>query len=52
MKARSLRNITVIDDNSVVVGVLNARDALDLLRQEAEYDEGLLRDHVMCAGYH
>ena len=52
MKARSLRNIPVIDDNSVVVGVLNARDALDLLRQEAEYDEGLLRDYVMCAGYH
>jgi CBS domain-containing protein len=52
MKAHNLRNIPVIDDNSVVVGVLNARDALNLLRQEAEYDEGLLRDYVLCAGYH
>ena len=52
MKARNLRNIPVVDDQAHVIGVLNARDALDLLLKEAEYDEVLLRDYVMCAGYH
>jgi hypothetical protein len=32
--------------------VLNARDALEALLEEAEYEEVLLREYVMCVGYH
>ena len=52
MKERGLRNIPVVDQDSRPIGVLNARDALEVLLEEAEYEEGLLRDYVMCVGYH
>jgi CBS domain-containing protein len=52
MKSRGLKNIPVIDGTARIIGVLNARDALDLLRQEVQHDEELLRDYVMCVGYH
>jgi len=51
MKERGLKNIPVVDPGSRPIGVLNARDALEALLQEAEYEEGLLRDYVMCVGY-
>jgi hypothetical protein len=34
------------------IGMLNARDALQLLLEEAQDEELLLRDYVMCVGYH
>jgi Mg/Co/Ni transporter MgtE len=52
MKERGLKNIPVVDQDSRPIGVLNARDALEVLLQEAEYGEGLLRDYVMCVGYY
>ena len=52
MKGRGLKNIPVVDQDSRPIGVLNARDALEVLLEEAEYEEGLLRDYVMCVGYH
>ena len=52
MKERGLKNIPVVDQDSRPIGVLNARDALEVLLEEAEYEEGLLRDYVMCVGYH
>jgi len=30
----------------------NARDALQVLLEEVENEESLLRDYVMCVGYH
>jgi hypothetical protein len=32
--------------------VLNARDALEALLEEVEYEEVILREYVMCVGYH
>ena len=52
MKERGLKNIPVVDQDSRPIGMLNARDALEVLLEEAEYEEGLLRDYVMCVGYH
>ncbi|MGB4858529.1 MAG: CBS domain-containing protein [Dokdonella sp.] len=52
MKARKLKNVPVLDDQSKPVGVLNARDALQALLVEVENEESLLRDYVMTVGYH
>lgn len=51
MKERSLKNIPVADQDLRPVGVLNARDVLQLLLQEAEDEEAMLRDYVMGVGY-
>lgn len=52
MKDRGLKNLPVVDEHFRPVGVLNARDALQALMQEVENEESLLRDYVMCVGYH
>jgi len=52
MKERGLKNVPVTNQDSRPVGVLNARDALQLLLEEVENEESLLRDYVMCVGYH
>ncbi len=51
MKARGLKNVPVIDDAGKPIGVLNARDALQVLLQEVQNEELLLRDYVMGIGY-
>ena len=52
MKMRELRNIPVVNAGSHPIGMLTARDALELLLEEAQDEELLLRDYVMCVGYH
>ncbi len=52
MKERHLKNIPILDRGSRPIGVLNARDALEALIEELEYEEVLLREYVMCVGYH
>jgi len=52
MKEHRLKNIPIADQDSRPVGVLNARDALEGLLQEVANEESLLRDYVMCVGYH
>lgn len=52
MKDRGLKNLPVLDQDARPIGVLNARDALEVLREEVEYEEVLLRDYVMCVGWH
>jgi hypothetical protein len=47
-----LKNIPVTDHDSRPVGVVNARDALQVLLKKVENEESLLRDYVMCVGYH
>ena len=47
MKERGLKNIPITDQDSRSVGVLNARDALQVLLEEVENEESLLRDYVM-----
>ncbi len=51
MKARGLKNAPVTEDAGKPIGVLNARDALQILLQEVRYEESLLRDSVMGMGY-
>jgi CBS domain-containing protein len=51
MKERRLKNIPIVDQDARPLGVLNARDALEGLLEEVEYEEVLLRDYVMCVGY-
>lgn len=52
MRERHLKNIPVLDQRSRPIGVLNARDVLAALLEEAEYEEDLLREYIMCVGYH
>lgn len=52
MKDRRLKNLPILDRDLRPIGVLNARDALEVLREEVEYEEVLLRDYVMCVGWH
>jgi CBS domain-containing protein len=52
MKERGLKNIPVVGQDSRPTGVLTARDALEALLEEVEYEEVLLREYVMCVGYH
>lgn len=52
MKERGFKNIPITDPDSRPMGVLNARDALEVLLEEVENDESLLRDYVMGIGFH
>jgi len=51
MKEHGLKNVPVTDRDCRPAGVLNARDALQMLLKEVENEESLLRDYVMCVGY-
>ena len=51
MKERHLKNIPILDRESRPIGVLNARDVLETLLKELEYEKGLLREYVTCVGY-
>lgn len=51
MKEHGLKHVPVIDEGSCPLGVLYARDALQVLLVEVEYEELLLRDYVMGIGY-
>lgn len=52
LKERRLKNLPVVDEDLRPLGVLNARDILQVLLQEAEDEEAILRDYVMGVGYH
>ncbi|MGA8900830.1 MAG: CBS domain-containing protein [Bradyrhizobium sp.] len=51
MKERKLKNIPVVDEESRPMGVLHARDILQVLLEESEDEESILRDYVMGMGY-
>jgi CBS domain-containing protein len=51
MKEKGLQCVPVVDTERKPVGLLFARDALEMLLSEVEYEEGLLKDYVMCVGY-
>jgi CBS domain-containing protein len=51
MRDRGLKHIPVVDDASRPLGVLYARDALEVLLEDAEAEELLLRDYVLGIGY-
>jgi len=51
MKERGLKNVPVVDPTSRPLGLLHARDILQVLLSQSESDEALLRDYVMGVGY-
>jgi CBS domain-containing protein len=51
MKEKGLQSVPVIDAERKPIGLLFARDALEMLLSEVEHEEELLRDYVMCVGY-
>ena len=51
MQERKLKNIPVVDKDSRPVGVLHARDILQVLLKESKDQEAMLRDYVMGIGY-
>ena len=51
MKERNLLHVPLVDEGFRPMGVVNARDALLVLLEGSEYEEGLLRDYVMGIGY-
>jgi signal-transduction protein with cAMP-binding, CBS, and nucleotidyltransferase domain len=51
MNERGLKNIPVVDQTCRPIGVLHARDILQVLLKESEDDEAILRDYVMGIAY-
>jgi CBS domain-containing protein len=51
MKERKLKHIPVVDERSRPMGLLHARDVLEVLLEESEDEESILRDYVMGIGY-
>jgi CBS domain-containing protein len=51
MKERKLKNIPVVDQDSRPMGVLHARDILQVLLEESGDEESMLRDYIMGIGY-
>lgn len=51
MKERGVKNVPITDEEARPIGILNARDALQILLQEAEDEDSMLRDYVMGVGY-
>lgn len=51
MKEKGFLHIPVTDQDNQPLGVLTARDVLQALLGEVEYEETLLRDYVMGIGY-
>jgi CBS domain-containing protein len=51
MRERGLVHIPIVDQNCKPAGVINARDALQVLLGEVEYDVSFLRDYIVGIGY-
>lgn len=52
MKTVGVRQIPILDVDSKPLGIVYAVDAVHALLSEAQDQEQLLRDYVMCVGYH
>ncbi len=51
MKEKNVKNVPVVDGSSQPLGLLHARDILQVLLSESEGEEAMLRDYVMGVGY-
>jgi CBS domain-containing protein len=51
MKERGLVHIPIIDQDSRPAGVLNVRDALQVLLGDVEHEQTFIRDYIMGIGY-
>ena len=51
LRDHKLKNIPIVDEDLRPLGVLHARDILQVLLEESEDEESILRDYVMGIGY-
>ncbi|MGM9452269.1 CBS domain-containing protein [Legionella bozemanae] len=51
MKEQNLLHVPIVDEKFKPLGGINARDALLILMEKAEFESSLLRDYVMNVGY-
>ena len=51
MTSRGLEHVPVLDVEDRPCGVLAARQVMEALLGEAEQEEELLQDYIMCLGY-
>lgn len=51
MKESGFVHVPIVNQEYKPVGVLNARDALQVLLADVEYDVSFLRDYIMGIGY-
>jgi CBS domain-containing protein len=51
MKERGFVHVPILNEESKPVGVMNARDALEVILGDVESDVSFLRDYVMGIGY-
>lgn len=51
MRGRGIKNVPLVDSAMKPMGVVTARDVLQILLKGAENEEMLLRDYVMGFGY-
>jgi len=52
MKERGFVHVPMVDQETKPVGVINARDALQVILGDVEYDVSFLRDYIMGIGCH
>jgi CBS domain-containing protein len=51
VKQRALKNIPIVDQDNMPLGVLSARDLVRVLLEDTEHEESLLLDYVVGIGY-
>jgi CBS domain-containing protein len=51
MKERGFVHVPIVDQESKPIGVINARDALQVLLGDVEHEVSFLRDYVTGIGY-
>jgi predicted transcriptional regulator len=51
MRERGLQRVPILDDARRPLGIIYAREALQMLLSESENEDELLRDHISGVGY-
>ena len=51
VKQRALKNIPIVDQDNMPLGVLSARDLVRVLLEDTEHEESLLLDYIVNIGY-
>jgi CBS domain-containing protein len=52
MKSKGLKGVPIVDPERRPIGLVLARDALEMLLSEAEHEGELLKEYVNSVGYH
>ena len=51
MKSKALQSVPIVDAERRPIGLVSARDALELLLSEVEHEGELMKEYVNCVGY-